>query len=73
MEENRGNNVSKVHFLGGDQHDELQIWLEFYDHTLVLLSFSSLNAWEKVEESEKSFESFTKIMQRSFHSLFYKD
>lgn len=73
MEENRGNNVSKVHVLGGDQHDELQRWLEFYDQSLVLSSFSSLNAWEKVEESEKSFESFTKIMQRSFHSLFYKD
>lgn len=67
MKENRGNDVSKVHFLGGDQYDQLQRQLEFYDHTWVLLSFSSLNAWKKVEESEKSFESFTKIIQRSFH------
>lgn len=50
MKENRGNNVSKVHFLGGDQYDELQRQLEFYDHTWVLLSFSSLNVWKNVEE-----------------------
>lgn len=41
----------------------MQRQLEFDDHTLALHHLAALNARDKVEESGKRFESFTKIIQ----------
>ena len=49
---------------------------EFDDYALVLGSLAALNAWDKVEESGKGFESFTKIIQdpkEAFSNFLNKD
>lgn len=48
---------------GEDQYAELQRQLEFDNHTLALCPALALNAWGKVEESEKRSELFIKIIQ----------
>ena len=59
----RAISISKDWFLGEDQYAESQRQLKFDDHTLVLCHLATLNAWDKVEESGKKSESFTKIIQ----------
>jgi hypothetical protein len=49
--------------LGEGQYAELQMQPEFDDQTLVLCSLGDLNTWDKVGESGKVSEYFTKIIQ----------
>lgn len=49
--------------LGEGQYAELQRQLEFDDHILALHHLTALNVRDKVEQSGKRSESFTKIIQ----------
>ena len=63
MEQWNGAKISQEQFLGKGQYADLQRHLGFDDHILALCHLAALIAWNRIEESEKMSELFTKIIQ----------
>lgn len=59
----RGYEISQDQILGEGCYAEVEKQITFDDHTLALCCTAALNAWDKIQESGKRTEPFTKIIQ----------